>query len=496
MAKRNKYRINKVSDFYDYSEGKLPEKERNAFERGMQRDSFESDAAEGFSRVSREEAMQDMQSVTAKIRKLIARENNRNTNKETRQDRNRRIAWYSAAAAIASLMIVTTIFFRLNDNGLESYETVPEMREAAKEQPAPFQEILVAPEEPEKEDVYELEKQSDELEKKQGKVTAEDVYEHPEPAGKVPKSQSGPSDKSVQKQAEPATKSAKDPGKAMKQTGPEDKSVQKQAEPVTKSAKDPGKAMKQTGPEDKSVQKQAEPVTKSAKDPGKAMADGLNEQEKKAEPSKKAMTRDAAFEPEQTPPRANVNQKDLVNGTVAVLDESFAINDGKIMQETLQTGFPRTEAEEVYAATDQQRESALTAEGISRDDVVLIWHCSQNQKDKTSAAGAEETITSKTGRFEGAAPVNGLADFMSYIDSALVYPVLTEEYGKEVVVLKFSVSPDGRPQNIQVILAPGNEAFEKEAIRVISQGPDWRPATLNGQYTEEDVRLIILFSKD
>ena len=44
MTKRDKYRNKKASGFFDYTEGKLTDKERNAFERRMQKDPFESDA--------------------------------------------------------------------------------------------------------------------------------------------------------------------------------------------------------------------------------------------------------------------------------------------------------------------------------------------------------------------------------------------------------------------------------------------------------------------
>jgi hypothetical protein len=47
-----------------------------------------------------------------------------------------------------------------------------------------------------------------------------------------------------------------------------------------------------------------------------------------------------------------------------------------------------------------------------------------------------------------------------------------------------------------VIRAPDNEAFADEAIRVISEGPDWYPVTENGQHTEKDVRLKIVFKKE
>src|SRR6056297_780324 len=120
MGKQHKHSNNKASDFFDYLSGKLSGKERNAFERRLQKDPFEAEAAEGFAKVSQDEAEQDLERVVGRIRNRIRRK--------------RRIVWYSAAAAVASLMIVATIFFNVDDGSMDRYKTAPEFGEAAQEQ--------------------------------------------------------------------------------------------------------------------------------------------------------------------------------------------------------------------------------------------------------------------------------------------------------------------------------------------------------------------------
>lgn len=122
MDKKRKYRITKASDFYDYSEGRLSAEDRNAFERQLQRDPFEEEAAEGLSMVSRSKAETDLKTVSGKIR--------------SRRNRRNRIAWYSIAAAVASILVVTTIFTNIGDSGLEKQSTAPEFSEFTYEQPA------------------------------------------------------------------------------------------------------------------------------------------------------------------------------------------------------------------------------------------------------------------------------------------------------------------------------------------------------------------------
>lgn len=51
--KRNKKHFNKDLDkFLDYSHGKMIGRERNIFEKDLQKDTFDSEAAEGLSSVS------------------------------------------------------------------------------------------------------------------------------------------------------------------------------------------------------------------------------------------------------------------------------------------------------------------------------------------------------------------------------------------------------------------------------------------------------------
>lgn len=121
MGKQRKYRITGASDFFGYGEGKLSAEERNAFERQLQRDPFAEDAAEGFAMISREEAEADLKKAAGRIRRRI--------------NRRQRIAWYSVAAAVASILVVTTIFIQLGDSGLDKYKTAPGFSEAADEKP-------------------------------------------------------------------------------------------------------------------------------------------------------------------------------------------------------------------------------------------------------------------------------------------------------------------------------------------------------------------------
>jgi hypothetical protein len=109
----------KPDDFFDYAENRLSEQERHDHERRLQQDPFDAEAAEGLEKVSREEASQDLREINGRLSRRIGRR--------------RRIALYSAAAAVASLLIISTIFFTL-ETGTQREDRIERMSRAAEEQ--------------------------------------------------------------------------------------------------------------------------------------------------------------------------------------------------------------------------------------------------------------------------------------------------------------------------------------------------------------------------
>jgi TonB family protein len=87
-------------------------------------------------------------------------------------------------------------------------------------------------------------------------------------------------------------------------------------------------------------------------------------------------------------------------------------------------------------------------------------------------------------------PLGGEALFDEYIDDNLRYPLTGK--GRQVVKIEFTVSLTGELDNFEVLRSPDNEAFQKEAIRVLSEGPKWSPAIKDGipVKSRESVRIV------
>jgi hypothetical protein len=110
--KRNKKHNNKdLENFLDYSGGQMTGKERNIFEKDLQKDPFESDASEGLSTLSRKEATQDMNDLSSRLSARTGRHSSR-------------FIFYRAAAAVAAILVVGTIIILLTSDLNQVFERV------------------------------------------------------------------------------------------------------------------------------------------------------------------------------------------------------------------------------------------------------------------------------------------------------------------------------------------------------------------------------------
>ncbi|HBE41500.1 MAG TPA: hypothetical protein DDW27_09905 [Bacteroidales bacterium] len=89
-------------------------------------------------------------------------------------------------------------------------------------------------------------------------------------------------------------------------------------------------------------------------------------------------------------------------------------------------------------------------------------------------------------------PVTGNTDFTKYIEENLRKPETLPEGENAVAVVSFVVRTTGNIDSIKVLSSPGEE-YTAEAIRIIKEGPAWKPAENNGRVIEDEKMLRIVF---
>lgn len=96
MSDKNKNMKSLLNGFLRYQRGEMTGKERNSFERELQKYPFAEEAAEGFASISPDESSKDL----AYLQKQI----------KSRTVRRQRFIYYRIAASVAALMVISTIF--------------------------------------------------------------------------------------------------------------------------------------------------------------------------------------------------------------------------------------------------------------------------------------------------------------------------------------------------------------------------------------------------
>src|SRR5664280_42508 len=102
MKGKDKNDRTSLPDLLKYMANKMSGKERNSFERELQKDPFVREAAEGLSGISASQAEKDIGLMKKKLEKRVS---------------GRRIMiWYRIAASIAVIMVISSLFFFMNRN--------------------------------------------------------------------------------------------------------------------------------------------------------------------------------------------------------------------------------------------------------------------------------------------------------------------------------------------------------------------------------------------
>jgi protein TonB len=116
----------------------------------------------------------------------------------------------------------------------------------------------------------------------------------------------------------------------------------------------------------------------------------------------------------------------------------------------------------------------------------------QTPESKESTALPAETAKADVGYVE-AAPAKGYPDLYAYFEKELTYPEEAMSNPVEgVVTVAFTITRKGKIENINIDNSLG-ELFDREAMRVITQMPDWKPASYNGKPVSSTVSLPLTF---
>ena len=112
----------------------------------------------------------------------------------------------------------------------------------------------------------------------------------------------------------------------------------------------------------------------------------------------------------------------------------------------------------------------------------------EEEEEEEESAQQIFTVVEKQPEFPG-----GTAELFKYLNKAIKYPVIAQENGIQGrVVCSFVVNRDGSIVDIQVMRGV-DPSLDKEAMRVISEMPKWKPGEQRGKPVRVRFTLPVQF---
>jgi hypothetical protein len=409
MSGKVKHRKDRLIDFLRYLQNKMKDRERNSFERNLQRDPFAEEAMEGLERIGPVKAEEDYLQLKKRLKSITSGK--------------RKISWYQIAASAAVLMLISSIIIiqvRNQPQEQLSYAPPPEPQEGIIERPAPIREpeiihdgvpatrVMV----PDREKQKIIESPEEELISDRAEVVAETKVEADE-AGAVRRAEI--------RKAENIRTDA----------------------PVSKSALAKRTATVFTGIRGKII----------------------------------------SSEDNQPLPGVSIIIKGTDKGTVTDTNGSFSLSSAEVRGKTLVASFVGMVSQEFSVVGDSSLEIKLEPSAMALSEVVVVGY---------GIAGGETTGNAAGTAYTPPRPLTGRADFEKYIRENMKRPDSASAGQRVVVVAGFIVRKNGETDSIRIIRSPA-EIFSNEAIRLIREGPAWKPGEQDGKPVDDEVRVRIVF---
>ncbi len=475
MSDKKKYRKHSPDRIRDYLSDRMSGEERNAFEKTLQKDPFAEEALEGLASLSEEELNEDLLDLRSRL-------------SHSGSGSGRRIMWYRIAAAVAGLVLVTSVYLAFDQKikGLK-HPAVARTENPVKES---------VPEEPEGEHIKENTPARSETKppaaaSKQKEVVHEET--RTEELGPV-------LNESKSYTSEKPNTSTQNHKSAVEQAEKTDQKSAAAISPPEASAVNP--AVHPTITADEKNMQETLAGAASGVSVKKDLVRKNNPTVSRRSASPVNITTDSYVtgtisSSEDTSPvaGATILIEGTSNGTVSDVNGSFRLQVPPDSNVTLLASFIGMEPKEVVAKSGENLNIPLDPSITSLDEVVVIAYGQRVSRSLSGSVKTENEGLDTIPEYYEPTPVGGFDGFKTYIKTNIRFPEDHPDLKKTVVVLKFYVGPDNRPVDFEILKSPGKD-FSDEAIRLLKNGPDWYPAKSQNMLIYENTTVRIVFRKE
>ena len=466
MSVKKKHRT--ANEYLHYLKGDLSSQERHTFEKELEADPFEKEALEGMESLTSDQAEEDILTLHSRLRKRLGKK--------------RRIAWYSAAASIASLLIVGTVF-------LQIYDFNPEKAEKTLDEEA----FNVAPLTEQAESITAEEDFEEGVEETTREVSTREVSTSEISTNTERRDEKGPANVTGIQVSEAPVERAPYPETPVEEALPleaeSDAIMYKEAEAIPVEEKEP-----ETETGKRSDRRSKQLSQPAATQPVETQKKASSQADYARLVSRQVSGEVISAEDMEPLPGASVAVKGSNTGVVTDMNGIFTLPVQDDSDRTIVASFVGMETLEYQFDDDTQIKLVMQPNALILNEVVLVDQGIQPSAMPAGGYTTDQMKEHEDQRSGPAQPSGGFKAFKQYMEESIKYPDVESTAERAVVILRFTVKPSGDLTSIIPLRTPG-EPFTEEAIRLIIEGPSWNPAFNDDGKIEEIVQLRIVFKK-
>lgn len=192
-------------------------------------------------------------------------------------------------------------------------------------------------------------------------------------------------------------------------------------------------------------------------------------------------------------PGVSVFIRGTSNGVITDINGNYSIEVPAEGKSTLEFAYIGYINEDVEIKDKKDISVALLEDIVALEEVVVTGYGTQKRSNMTGSVSRIESNDENPAQTIPPKPLGGMSKFKLYIKQNIRYNNLPDFDKNHIVKLEFTVSSTGEISNIHALKSPGKE-FEKEAIRLLKEGPDWQAGTVDGMPSGNKVTLRIKFT--
>ena len=182
-------------------------------------------------------------------------------------------------------------------------------------------------------------------------------------------------------------------------------------------------------------------------------------------------------------PGVNVTLKNTLQGTITDFEGNYSLDVPNIEENVLVFSYVGFRQEEVPVADQATLDVEMSPDVSQLSEVVVTGMGVEERRQALGYSTDEPRVITP------AQPEIGRSAYKKYLQDNIRMP---PDSLKARVIVKFDVLPDGSLANFDVEKSPGS-TYSQEALRLVTEGPGWKPAYEDGVAVRDKVRVKVRF---